>query len=72
MNKFVRKDAKYYSINFPFGDCGVTAIDDDNELEIWLKDGSLEEGDIIIEVKNILEVKADKKLFIVTHKRREE
>lgn len=61
MIDFIRTDAKYYNINFPFGDAGVTPIDDDKELELWLSDGSLEEGDYVIEVKKIYQVKTDKK-----------
>ena len=43
------KPAKYYLVNFPFGDCGVSAIKDDEELQKWLKDGSFEDGNVIIE-----------------------
>ena len=41
--------AKYYLVNFPFGDRGVSPIKDDEELQKWLKDGSFEDGNVIIE-----------------------
>jgi len=53
--------AKYYKVNFPFGDRGVSPIEDDDELEVWLNDYSLEEGDVLIEAKRLLVVKTDRK-----------
>lgn len=43
------KPAKYYLVNFPFGDCGVLAIGDDDTLQKWLDDGSFDDGNVIIE-----------------------
>lgn len=43
------KPAKYYLVNFPFGDCGVLGIKDDETLREWLEDGSFEDGNVIIE-----------------------
>ena len=53
------KRAKYYKINYPFGDNGVSPIEDDEELAEWLKDGSLELGDIIIQAAELFEVEVE-------------
>lgn len=52
--------AKYYKVNFPFGDCGVSEIKDDEELKIWLNDTSLEDGDLVIEAVELYVVEEDK------------
>lgn len=55
---------KYYKINRPYGDSGVSGILDDKELQLWLRDGSLEVGDIIIEAKQLWMVEETKERFI--------
>ena len=58
----IRK-GKYYKVNFPFGDHGVTEIIDDDELELWFKDGSLEKGDYVIQAVHLFIVDEDKKIM---------
>lgn len=43
-------------------------IKDDKELEEWKKDGSLEEGEIIVEVKAVYIVKENKVITIELEK----
>ena len=54
------KKTKYYLVNNPFGDSGVTSIQDDEELQGWLEDGSLEDGDIIIQAIEVYKVTKNK------------
>lgn len=53
------KPAKYYLVKFPFGDCGVSAIKDDEELQAWLKDGSFEDGNVIIEAVKLHQIQEE-------------
>ena len=43
---------KYVHIEFNGWDTIASYIHDRKELEVWLKDGSLKEGDIIYELKS--------------------
>ena len=50
------KQPKYIHIDFNGWDTIASLIDDDEELELWLKDGSLKEDDVIFEVKRKFKV----------------
>ena len=45
--------AKYILIHWNSEDYTAHAIENDNELETWKKDGSIHDGDILVEVKSV-------------------
>jgi len=47
---------KYIRVYDHFGDNRISKIENDEELDAWLKDGSLDEGDEIYEVTRRLVV----------------
>ena len=50
-HKFAK--AKYILIHWDSEDDVAYAIENDNELETWRKDGSMHDGDILVEVKSV-------------------
>jgi len=53
---------KFVKIGWNGWDTTASLIDDDKELALWLKDGDLEEGDIVFEIKRKLKVVTKGKL----------
>ena len=45
--------AKYILIHWNGDDYTAHALDNDNELETWKNDGSVHDGDILVQVKSI-------------------
>ena len=48
--------AKYILIHWNSDHDVAYAIENDNELETWKKDGSMHDGDILVEVKSVHDV----------------
>lgn len=53
-HKFAK--AKYILIHWNGDDYEAYGIENDNELETWKKDGSMHDGDILVEVKSVHDV----------------